>query len=99
MSQFYEAQIVHFDRKRVANSGIELKMRVNVEGYENVHFWSPVVYPNQENPWIDWEWEAMNSHGQPKIKKKAGEILKIQGEMMDFSDVVGTSWVLVGEVL
>lgn len=97
MSQIYEAQIVNFDRKRVANGGIELKMRVNVEGYENVCFFSPIVYPSQENPWIDWE--MMNSHGQPKIKKKAGEILKIQGEMMDFSDIVCTSWVLVGEVL
>ena len=97
MSQIYEAQIVHFDRKRVANCGIELKIKVNVEEYENVHFWSPVVYPSQENSWVDWE--VMNSHGQPKIKKKAGDILRIQGEMKDFSDVIYTSWVLIGEVL
>lgn len=97
MSQIYEAQIVNFNRKRVANGGFELKMRVNVEGYENVFFFSPVVYHNQENPWIDWE--TMNTHGKPKIKKKAGEILRIRGEIDDYSLFPCTNWVLEGEVL
>lgn len=97
MSQIYEAQIVNFSRNKMAQGGIELKMRVNVEGYENVHFWSPVVYPNQENPWIDWE--VMITYGEPRIKRKAGEVLKIQGEMVDYSLFPCTNWVLEGKVL
>lgn len=92
MPQIYQAQIVHFIRNRMAKGGIELKVRLKVEGYETVHFFTPIVYPTQENCWIDWN--ETNSRDEPKIKKKPGEILRIQGEIIDYGD-----WVLEGKVL
>ena len=91
MSRIYQATIINFDRNKMAKGGIEVKLRIEVEGYKDVHFFTPIVYPNNENIWIDWD--TMNCHGEPKIKKKAGEVLNIQGEMVDYG-----GWVLEGTV-
>lgn len=91
MSQIYKVSIVHFGRIKTADNGIQLRIRIEMEGYKDVRFFTPTVYPNNENIWIDWD--TMNRHGEPKIKKKAGEFLNIQGEMVDYG-----GWVLEGTV-
>ena len=79
MSQIYQATIINFKRNRCKNNSVELRVKLLIDG-ESVFFYTPTLFPEQENSWIDWT--KQNRHGEPALKIVAGEIIKFQGEIV-----------------
>lgn len=92
MSKIYEAIIINFKRNKGRNGSVELRVKLHISG-ENMFFYTPTLFPEQENPWIDWT--KQNSKGEPALKIRAGEMIKFQGEIIVNS---GSSNKLVGEI-